>query len=117
MQNDDKIRALLSGTQVKARENLKYRIMQQIETEKALAKKNLGKVNPIASVWSMVTILGVMYALIVALAFLIYSSAGIDALTSPVFFLPVILIGLVCIVFLSVIFYDDRRRSKVRKVK
>lgn len=115
MQNDDKIKELLSGTREKAGENLKYRIMQQIETEKALAKKKERKVNPLSSVWSMLSVFGVMYAIVAVLVLLVYFNAGVDALASPMFFLPVLLISAVCMTFMGVILYDDRRRSKMKK--
>lgn len=117
MQNDDKIREILSGTKVKAGENLKYRVMQQIETEKALAPVKKKKVTSLSPVWSMLTIFGVMYVLIGMIALFIYLHAGTDALATPMFFLPVLLIGAVCTMFLGVTVYDERRKSKHRSNK
>ncbi|MDU1891099.1 MAG: hypothetical protein E6767_10440 [Dysgonomonas sp.] len=107
---DDKIRNLLAGTKVQASENLKYRIMQQIETEKALAPKKSTSSRLILG--NMFTIFGIMYGLIAAIGFYIYSTSGTQGLMSLSFFVPVILIGAVCSVFWMITMYDDRRRSK-----
>ena len=63
---DDKIKDLLSGTKIKAGENLKFRIMQQIETENALSRKKVTNTRPILG--NMLTIFGVMYLLIAIVA-------------------------------------------------
>jgi len=62
---DDKIKEILSLSKVKAGENLKYRIMQQIETESVLSAKKLKSKNVIPLIGNTFLIFGVMYALIV----------------------------------------------------
>lgn len=109
---DDKIRELLSGTKMKAGENLKYRIMHQIETEQALTrqKKKVASSNPF--IGNMIAIFGVMYALIVMVALGAYLIGGKDALESLQFIAPVVLIASACGIFWMISMYDDRRRSK-----
>ncbi|MBK5719691.1 hypothetical protein JGH11_02270 [Dysgonomonas sp. Marseille-P4677] len=107
---DQKFKELLSGTRMKAGENLKFRIMQQIETEKALvAKKNTSTRSILKN---MFTIFGVMYILIAVVGLFIYTKDGENALNSMTFYLPVILISCVCSMFWMISVYDDRRRSK-----
>lgn len=65
---DDKIRELLSGTKMKAGENLKYRIMHQIEAEKALTRQKNKAVSSNPFIGNMIAIFGVMYALIAMVA-------------------------------------------------
>jgi len=101
---------LLSGTKMKAGENLKYRIMQQIQTEAAFARKKKAISNPM--IGNMFAIFGVMYALIVVVGLGVYFIGGTGALESIMFFLPVIMIASVCGMFWMISAYDDRRRSK-----
>lgn len=107
---DDKIKELLSGTKMKAGENLKYRIMQQIETEKALVPKKKASSRPVIK--NMLTTFGVMYALIAIVGMAVYSTSGQSGLSSATFLVPVILISSVCSMFWMISVYDDRRRSK-----
>lgn len=109
-QQDQNIRELLSGAKMKAGDNLKFRIMQQIETEKALIPKKNTSSRPIIK--NMVTIFGVMYMLIAGIGLFIYTKSGAGALNSLSFLLPVILISCVCSIFWMISIYDDRRRSK-----
>jgi len=111
---DDRIKELLSGTKIKAGENLKYRIMQQIETEKALVSKKKVTTRPVIK--NMLTTFGVMYALIAIVGLAVYSASGQSGLSSATFLVPVILISSVCSMFWMISVYDDRRRSK-RKAK
>ncbi|GAB6123104.1 hypothetical protein JCM30204_42540 [Dysgonomonas termitidis] len=109
---DDKIKDLLSGTKMKAGENLKYRIMQQIETEKALVPKRSVSSRPVIK--NMLTVFGVMYALIAIVGLAVYSTSGQSGLSSATFLVPVILISSVCSMFWMISLYDDRRRNKHR---
>lgn len=107
---DQKIKELFSGTKMRAGDNLKFRIMQQIETEKALVPKKSTSSRPIIK--NMLTIFGAMYALIAVVGLFTYAKEGVNALSSISFFLPVILICCVCSMFWMISAYDDRRRSK-----
>ena len=107
---DDPLKDLLSGTRLKAGENLKYRIMQQIETEKALSPRKIKSSTP--SIGSMFSIFGVMYLLIAIIGGGVYLTGGQEALKSATFFLPIMLVASVCSLFWMISVYDDRRRSK-----
>lgn len=111
--SDNKFRELLSGSKMKAGENLKYRIMQQIETEKALSRKKKPDTSPL--IGNMLSIFGIMYVLIAIVGISIYFSYGKGALESLMFFIPVILIASVCSMFWMISAYDDRRRSKQKE--
>lgn len=107
---DDKLKNILAGTKLKAHENLKYRIMQQIETENALSPKKIRNTAPL--IGNMLTTFGIMYTLITIIGLGVYHSGGQNALESAAFFLPVILIASVCGIFWMISMYDDQRRSK-----
>lgn len=107
---DDKIKELLAGTKLKASENLKYRIMQQIETEKALSRQQAKKDN---SIWSNFSILGVMYAAIIIVCGLVYLFVGAESLKNTnLIIMPVIFIAAIGSLFFLISTLDDRRQSK-----
>ena len=112
---DDKIREILSLSKVKAGENLKYRIMQQIETESVLSAKRSKSRNLIPIIGNTLFIFGLMYVLIVLAAMGVYVTGGIEALKSLTFLAPVIMISLICSTFWVISIYDDRRRFKQMK--
>lgn len=110
MKTDDELKRLLSGTKIKASENLKYRIMQQIETEQALSRKEAKSSRPV--IGSMLSIFGIMYALIAVIGIAIYSSAGSNALISSTFLLPVVFISSICGLYWLITVFDERRKAK-----
>jgi len=107
---EDIFRDIFAGTKIKTGENLKYRIMQQIETEKSLSSKKVK--NSIPLIGNMLSVFGVMYILIALTGIGVYLTGGKGALESITFFLPVMLIALVCNIFWMISTYDDQRRSK-----
>ncbi|MDR0574569.1 MAG: hypothetical protein LBG96_11170 [Tannerella sp.] len=109
---DDTIRKLFSGTKIKAGGNLKYRIMQQIETESALSIKKSKSKSLFPLIGNMLSVFGVMYALIALAAMGIILMGGIETLQSLTFFVPVTMIASVCGLFLMISIYDDKRRWK-----
>jgi hypothetical protein len=109
---DDKIRELLSGTKMKAGENLKYRIMHRIETEKALTRQKKKAVNSNPFIGSTVAVFGVMYALIALVVLGTYFIGGQGALKSFQFFAPVVLIASACSIFWMISVYDDSRKNR-----
>ncbi len=110
---DNQFRDLLSGTKLEASNNLKFRIMQQIETEKALSKQKATKIR--SGFGNILSILGVMYSLIAVLGIGVYFTYGSEALQSPALFMPMILIASACSVFLLISTFDDRRHYKHKK--
>lgn len=109
MKKDEDLKKLFAQTGVKASDNLKYRIMQQIETEQALSRKKKAKSRPILG--SMLSIFGVMYALIAAIGVGVYASAGSSALMSSTFILPVVFISSVCGLYWLITVFDDKRKA------
>lgn len=107
---DEQLKKILAGTKLKAGENLKYRIMRQIETEKALSPRKVKNSAPLVN--NMLSVFGVMYALIAIVGIGVYLTGGISDLKSLTFLLPVLLIAFVCSIFWMISTYDDRRRSK-----
>lgn len=110
---DDKLKQLLSSTKMKADENLKFRIMQQIETEKSLSRNKMTESRSIIP--NMLTIFGVMYLIIGLLAFGTYFAGGGKALNSATFYIPVILISVVCGMYWMITCFDERRHEKHHK--
>ena len=80
---DETVRRLMQSAQKKAPDNLKFRIMHQIETEAALSKKQesvkTNQQHPLKSFWS---IFGVMYAIIALILGFAYFTKGADHLLS-----------------------------------
>lgn len=111
---DKKIKALLSDTKQKANDKLKYRIMQQIESEKALSRKV--QKSP-AFVGSTLSLLGIMYALIVIVGIGTYFYFGKEALNSATTYLPIILIMFIFGLFWMISNFDDRRHSQHKQKK
>ena len=113
---DKKIRELLSGTKMNASENLKFRIMHQIEAENALSRKKIKSAKPIIS--NTFIIFGVMYFFIALMALGLYLVSGTTTIfTSPIFYIAVILVGSACSMFWLISTYDDKRRSNQRERK
>ena len=109
---DDNIRKLFDGATVRAGENLKYRIMQQIETESVLTGKKATSKNVVSSIRGVLSVIGVMYVLILIACIGVLLAGGLGALMSLEFFIPVIMISLVCCVYLIITVLDDKRYYK-----
>ena len=109
---DDIMRQLFAGTKVKVGENLKYRIMQQIETESIFAAKKSKSKSVVPFIRNMLLVFGVMYALIIIFGVSVYLTGGKKDLESITFFIPVIMIASVCVFFWMISAYDDKRRLK-----
>ncbi|HCO66141.1 MAG TPA: hypothetical protein DIT04_00020 [Dysgonomonas sp.] len=110
---DLRFRKILSDTKLSAGENLKFRIMQQIETENSLVRKKAKGSFSILD--NMFSVFGVMYAVIAIAAGIVYFSAGKEAVESSYMYLIVILIVSVCSMFWMISLYDERRRKKNQK--
>lgn len=110
---DKQFRDLLSGTKLEASNNLKFRIMQQIETEKALSKQKA--TNTRSGFGNILSILGVMYSLIAILGLGVYFTYGSEALQSPSLYMPLILITSACSVFLLISTFDDKRHYNKKR--
>lgn len=112
-ENEDKLRHLFSGTGEKAGDNLRYRIMRQIETESALVRKKAK--DPGALSTTIFPVLGVMYTIVGAIVLAVYMTYGSEALLSTPVFLPIIFVTSVCSVYLLISAFDERRRKHTKK--
>lgn len=107
---DNQMRRIFSGTGINASDNLKFRIMQQIETEKALSRKKAK--NGFSVIKNMLSVYGVMYGIIIVLAVSVYSMYGKTILESTAMLLLVLLIVSVCGMFWMISIFDEKRRNK-----
>ena len=91
---DEQIRKLLSSTKINASENLKYRIMRQIEAENSLVPKKGKPIKESGNVLKeMGSLFGTMYAVLAAMIAGVYFLFGKEFLLSPQFIGTVILIA------------------------
>lgn len=107
---DRQIRQILSDTKISANDNLKFRIMQQIETETTLAKRNVKK-NPLR-IGSLLSTFGVIYGSILLLIGLIYFAYGLDTLTSTTVLATIASIAAVGSVLWMILVFDEKMRAK-----
>lgn len=108
---DGDLRKLFEGLKIEAGENLKYRIMQQIETESVFVKKRVEVKSPIPIVKNVLTVFGVMYGLIVLVVAAAWFYGGQETLLSPTLFTPVIGIAFICGMLALISVFDDYRRA------
>jgi len=112
---DDKLKDLFSSSAIKAGENLKYRIMQQIQTESALAKREKKEKKINNQIRIILTLAIVMYALIAGVAGTVYFSMGRDALLTPEFIMIAVFITVITTVFGAISYFDTNLRVSKKK--
>ncbi|PLB85421.1 hypothetical protein C0T31_11060 [Dysgonamonadaceae bacterium] len=97
MDNEDAlIRSLLQTNRQQAPANLKYRILQQIETEKAIiSDKPLPQKASRNVMREFVTIFGIMYAALALLIGAAYLTGGSALVQSPQFFWTILLVAFI----------------------
>jgi len=112
---DEKIRQMLLSAKMGAPENLKHRIMQQIETEKAFApqcvepKKETGNM-----LREMGSIFGTMYAVLAVMVVGVYFLVGKEFLLSAQFLGYVILVASIFSLLWLISRLDSLLREKKR---
>ena len=114
---DEIIRRMMQSAKIQAPENLKYRIMQQIETEKALTpqkqKKESSKGDMLTDFRS---IFGTMYGLLFVLSLLTVLFGGKEAILSPQYILTALLIVITLSSFWALtrldVFLRNRKKTK-----
>ena len=112
---DEQIRQLLSSTKINASENLKYRIMRQIETENALVPKKGKPIKESGNVLKeMGALFGTMYAVLAAMIAGVYFLFGKEFLLSPQFIGSVILVASVFSLLWLISRLDSHLREKKR---
>lgn len=112
---DEFIRQLMQSTKQQAPENLKYRIMQQIETEKSLLPQQTKKTRRASELLdSFKAIFGAVYVLLAVLVGAALVVKGKDFLLSFEFLAVLSLIVLVATAFwlLAQVDYRVRRRQE-----
>ena len=113
--DDEFIRQLMQSTKQQAPENLKYRIMQQIETEKSLLPQQTKKTRRASELLdSFKAIFGAVYVLLAVLVGAALVVKGKDFLLSFEFLAVLSLIVLVATAFwlLAQVDYRVRRRQE-----
>lgn len=109
---DELIRQLMRSAKEKAPENLKYRIMQQINTENALTPKPAPIKKRTENVLrDFINIFGTMYALLALLTGIAYLSKDENFLLSPEFIGVVLLVTVVA----STFWFFTRLDAKIRQ--
>lgn len=111
--DDEFIRQLMQSTKQQAPENLKYRIMQQIETEKSLIPRQTKKTRRAGEMLeSFKAIYSTVYVLLAVLVGAAFVVKGKDFLLSFEFLAVLFLIVLVATAFWLVAQLDYRVRRK-----
>lgn len=116
--NDDEIiRQMMRSAKTEAPENLKYRIMQQIETESALTRKKapVQKEQPISILKDFGSIFGTMYVVLAVIIGGAYALKGKDFLFSSDFLWTIILVAFIFSMLWLITRVDARVRDRRRK--
>lgn len=111
---DKKFREMLASTKIEAPENLKHRIMLQIETEKAFVPQNVEPKTETGNILKeMGAIFGIMYAVLAAMVAGAYFLFGKAFLLSPRFLGAAILVASI----FSLLWLISRLDSHLREKK
>lgn len=111
---EDIIRKMVQTAKTKAPDNLKYRIMRQIETEKALAPSKVNSLKESGNVLKEFgSIFGTMYAVLAVMIAAAYFLFGEQYLLTPQFLGSALLVASV----FSLLWLISRLDSHLRKKK
>lgn len=111
------IREMMQAGKAKAPENLKYRIMQQIETEKALTPSKVNNRKESGNILKEFgSIFGTMYAVLAVMVAATYFLFGQEYLLSPQFLGTALLVASVFSLLWLIARLDSHLRKK-RKVQ
>ncbi len=115
--NDDiSIRRLMKSSKVTASENLKYRIMHQVETESVLTRKKIPALKPAHNVLNdFLSIYGIMYAVLAVLTAFTWFTNGLEAVLAPQFMWLVLSIAFIFSIFILIISIDANVSAKRNK--
>lgn len=108
--DDDKMKDLLKESKLSASENLQHRIMQQIMTEKALKPQKVKSAKPSLRIAAFTA--AAIYFIAAVIGLYMYSTAGLSALTSKEFLIPVLGLTSTISVLGLVNILDERRYQK-----
>jgi hypothetical protein len=113
---DDRFRELLAGTKIVADENLKYRIMRQIQTECLLVRSHCKKERKInRRIFNLLSVAVISYILTGCTAVFFYFLYGAEMVLLPEFYMAVTFIVVVSTVFAAIGFYDEKLRAGLKK--
>ncbi len=115
--DDELIRQMMQSAKKQAPENLKYRIMHQVETENALTRKKVAvqKEQPNNVLKDLIGIFGIMYMVLGIIVGGAYFLKGKDFVFSPQFLWTIVLIAFVFSLFWLITRLDAYLREKKRK--
>lgn len=108
--DDELMKKLMQHSDLKPSENLKYRIMHQIEVEQSLRYKKVKSTKPLLK--SISSVVAVFYVLILALVGFSVYTGGLEALASKEFIISAACISLPCAVYGLIITLDEKRYLK-----
>lgn len=116
------IRQMIRSTKVQASKNLKYRILQQVETEKALTTKKASAPKEQRNVLKdFGTLFGIMYAVLACMIAGAFLLKGKDYLLSPEFLWIVVLVTCVFSLFWLITrldtYVEDKRRNRKQDIR
>ncbi len=110
---DEAMRELMQGAKMKAPERLKYRVMHQLETEKAVAPRAKKMTEESGNVLrDLGTIFGTMYALLAGMAVVVYILYGKHFLLSTEFVGTTLLVVIVFSMLWLIAQLDRRVQAK-----
>lgn len=110
---EDKLRSMMQGAKETASENLKYRIMHQIEAEKALAPRKLKRSKESGNVIrELGSIFGTMYAVLAGMIAAAYFIFGQEFLLSSEFIGASVFVAFVFSMLWLISQLDRRLRSR-----
>lgn len=112
---DTLIRSLLQTNRKQAPSHLKYRILQQIETERAITSgKSMPQKSPRNVMREFITIFGIMYAALGLLIGLAYLSGGYALIRSSQFFWTIILVAFIFSMIWLITLFDAFLHERYR---
>ncbi len=112
-EENKELKDILINTSLKADEKLKYRVMNQIQTESALSRSPHESKSSVPNLLrNMSAILGIMYFLILLTGGALYLHIGATAIFSPLFYIPVIFISFASMLYLTITYVDEERLLK-----
>lgn len=105
---DIQFRKILSETKQAASSNLKWRVLQQIETEKSLARKKTK--NSSSVIVLTLSVFGAMYAILALIGISSYLLYGIKGIESTSTLILAGLVASVCSTFWLISIWDEKRK-------
>ena len=103
---DNTLKDLFAASKIEAKDNLKYRIMQQIRTEHSLKRVNVQEKKINMQISNLLKIGGCVYLLIAFIALFVFICRGKEALLTSEFLVPSVFVVFVGIVWCAISYLD-----------